>query len=168
MAVRGDSKGARERAAVRRGEALELRMSGLRYRQIAAQLGVSAQQIHRDVTKALLEVAALSEEDAEAVRELETQRLDTLLTAHWDEAIGGDRKATECVLRILTRRAKMLGIDTAASVRNLNLDLDLNQLTDEQLERIVDGEDPARVLAATAPSSSNTGTETAAANEAES
>ena len=49
---------------------------------------------------------------AENIR-LEEQRLDALQDGIWDKALGGDARAVEVALKVLERRARMLGLDFA-------------------------------------------------------
>jgi hypothetical protein len=49
---------------------------------------------------------------AEAIR-LEEQRLDELQEGIWDKALKGDARAVEVALKVLERRARMLGLDFA-------------------------------------------------------
>jgi hypothetical protein len=51
------------------------------------------------------------QEDVEQIRQLENDRLDFLFNAVWDSALEGDHKAVDSCLRIMTRRAKLLGLD---------------------------------------------------------
>ena len=104
-------KGAKARAAQRRNDALELRKAGASYRQIAQQTGVSHTQAHNDVTKAIADLAKKGEEDAQELRTLEAARLDALFLSVWQQARAGDLKAMDRCLRIMARRAKMLGLD---------------------------------------------------------
>lgn len=99
---------ARQAAAGRRIEVLELRKQGLTYRQIAAIYGVTHKQIQRDYAKAIEEHATPVADD---MRLLETMRLDELQAGHWDLALTGDHQAATVVLQIMARRAKMWGLD---------------------------------------------------------
>jgi hypothetical protein len=49
---------------------------------------------------------------AEAIR-TEELRLDALQDGIWDKAMGGDARAVEVALKVLERRARMLGLDFA-------------------------------------------------------
>ena len=101
---------AREREA----EALELRKAGATYRQIGARLRISAQAAHKRVTEALRGIAETTGEKAEEVRSLEMHRLDTMLLGLWSKARTGDVAAIDRVVKIMQRRADMLGIDAAS------------------------------------------------------
>ncbi len=111
MAEPGNFKGNRERAAVRRIRALELRQAGASYRQIGRQLQVSEAQAFRDVERALAALAKFQDTEAEKVRTLELARLDAMLIPMLRQAEKGSQGAVDRVLRIMERRAKMLGID---------------------------------------------------------
>jgi hypothetical protein len=50
--------------------------------------------------------------DAEAIRQQEAARLDQLQAAVWSAAMKGQIGASQQALRIMERRAKMLGLDT--------------------------------------------------------
>lgn len=109
--------------AERRAKAVQLRLAGADYDQISRQLGYSSRQAAReDVHRA--HVAALSEM-RESVEELRTQDLDRLArlqVAFWPAAIQGDVKAGDMVLKILARRAKMMGLDSALKVEVTSID----------------------------------------------
>ncbi len=111
MAESGNFKGAKARAAERRVKALELRKAGATYRQIGAQLDVSEAQSHRDVTKAIRDCIKRSAADSEELRKLEEERLDALQIALWRPATSGHEGAVDRVLRIMARRAALLGLD---------------------------------------------------------
>jgi hypothetical protein len=55
--------------------------------------------------------ARIVKEDVDAIRDMETERLDMLQGAYWRQAMMGDVPAGMQVLRIMERRAKLLGID---------------------------------------------------------
>jgi predicted transcriptional regulator len=99
------------RAAMRRGEAMLLRVQGLSISQIAQKLGVSGPAAWKLVDKAIRERNdKYREEHPEAVR-LALERLDGLLATWYPLALERDPKATELVLRIESRRSKLTGMD---------------------------------------------------------
>ncbi len=142
----GNHKGRREAAAERRIAALKLRQAGHSYREIGAELGISDVQALRDVRRALAALDAVQREEAEHLRALERARLDAMLVPMLAKAEAGDCQAVKCVLGIMERRAKLDGLDAPASTMALNIDV--TQLTDEQLERIANGEHPLLVIRA--------------------
>lgn len=96
-------------AAERRRQALELRKAGATYDRIAQQLGFANRGgAYRAVETALREITA---EPAQDVRQLELERLDALLLGLWPQARKGNQGAVDRVLRIMERRAKLLGLD---------------------------------------------------------
>jgi hypothetical protein len=95
-------------------QALDLRRSGESYSAIAAQLGYSdrsaaSKAVHRGIGRTL-------QESADRLVTLESDRLDRLLHGVWDKAIAGDLAAVDRVLKIMERRAKLLGLDRTAEV----------------------------------------------------
>lgn len=141
---------ARDAAAVRLAErakqALGLRRAGASYEQIGAQLGITRSAARKVVTKA---IARIPRDDAEQVLQLELDRLDALLRGLWPQAVKGHGGAVDRVLRVMERRARLLGLD-APTKRELSGPAggpisvaDVTQLTDEQLEALVHGDDTA-------------------------
>ena len=92
----------------RRAEALAMRAAGHTFDVIGERLGVTRQAAQQLVARA---VAALPVESLDAVRQLESERLDGLLAAVWPSAESGDVRAVDRVLRIMERRARLLGLD---------------------------------------------------------
>ena len=73
-------------------------------------------QIRKRVKDELAEAAALVTEGARRdLLDLEIDRIDRLQLAVWDEALAGDRQAVETVLKLIMSRAKLLGLEDAAS-----------------------------------------------------
>ncbi len=89
--------------------ALELRLTGETYRQIAVTLGYAGPAGAYKAVQAALK--KYGREMAEDVRALELARLDELLGAQWPGAMDGDVQAGNLVLKIMDRRAKFLGLD---------------------------------------------------------
>lgn len=127
-------------AAEKRKGALEMRERGATLQQIADEYWPgrdggpgSRSNAHKEIAKA---IAAIPREAAETVRALEEARLDKLFLIAYTEALtitkkdpktGEDRptdpetrhKATLRALKIMERRAKLLGLDAPAQVHNL-------------------------------------------------
>ncbi len=90
-------------------QALELRKAGVSYEAIASRLGYRDRSgAYRAVTAAL---KLTLREPAEELRTLELERLDAMLLALWRRVQAGDEKAVDRVLRIMERRARLLGLD---------------------------------------------------------
>jgi hypothetical protein len=125
---------ARVLATQRRQQAVALRTEGRTYKQIGQELGVSLPRAHQLVDEAMATTRAETAANVEELRSREMVKLDALEDAIWARAAGGDLKAQEGVLRLMTRRAKLLGLDapmkTEAKVTTTN---DLAGMSDEQL-----------------------------------
>jgi hypothetical protein len=50
-------------------------------------------------------------EDVDAIRQVETERLDLAQSAIWGKVLQGDNPSIQNLLRIMERRAKLLGLD---------------------------------------------------------
>lgn len=127
------SKARRDRMA----KALNLRLTGASYRQIAQDLDISVVTAHRDVADALKDI---TKDTAAEVLDLELQRYDELLAAHYPAALGGNKFATQQVLSILARIERLNGVGTTTDAVG-------TQRTVSLLETIAAG---AAALAATA------------------
>jgi transposase len=91
--------------------ALDLRKRGKTYREIGEALGVSHVTAYEWVGSAL---TATLREPSEAVRQIEAERLDALIKAIWPGATrenNPDYDAVDRVLKVMDRRAKLLGLD---------------------------------------------------------
>lgn len=98
-------------------KALELRKRGMNYTQIGEKLGCARSTACRYVLSELENLADKCREEAVHVRDLELQRLDELyLIAYRAISDGNDLAGIDRCLRIMERRAKLLGIDAAAKV----------------------------------------------------
>jgi hypothetical protein len=140
-----------ERAAL----ALRLRASGAGYDAIGRQLGVSTPTAWRCVQAALDEIRS---EPAPELIELECARLDRMLVAIWPLAIGhtetlpsGREKrhapsveAIDRVLKIMQRRARMLGLD-APTKKEISGNVLMRGAVEKAAE--AHGLDPKEVLA---------------------
>jgi hypothetical protein len=102
-------------AAERRRQALELKKGGATYDVIARTVGYrSASGAHQAVAEALKQIRG---EHVDEVRTIELARLEQMQMALWPAIAAtttplAERvKAIDSVLRIMARRAAMLGID---------------------------------------------------------
>ena len=98
-------------------KALELRKRGMNYTQIGEKLGCHRSTACRYVLSELENLADKCREEAVQVRDLELHRLDELYLIAYRAIIrGNDLAGIDRCLRIMERRAKLLGIDAAAKV----------------------------------------------------
>lgn len=110
----GNPKGQHAKLPERRREALELRKTGMSYRDMAPLLGVSHVQAFKDVKTEIDRLNEDNKEEAKEVKKLEIARLDIALKAIWPDVEKGDLKAIGMLLRIQERRARFEGLDVAA------------------------------------------------------
>lgn len=90
-------------------QVVNLRRQGHTWDQIAQIVGYKDPSgAHSAYMRASARVVA---EDVEAIRQIETQRLDMLQSAYWIQAMSGDVPSGLQVLRIMERRSKLLGLD---------------------------------------------------------
>ena len=107
-------------ALQRQQQAVELRRSGRSYREIARQVGIGVASAHRLVAGAMADVRSAVAEDIVELRALELSRLDGLTVALWPKARRGELPAVDRVLKIMERRAKLLGLDAPVKVARTN------------------------------------------------
>lgn len=99
-------------------QALSLRASGATYRQIAETLDISVGVAHNYVQNALKDVQQEIDKEADMLRALEVERLDQMLLAlapmlraNQREGRTANLGAIDRALKIMERRAKLLGLD---------------------------------------------------------
>jgi len=90
-------------------KALELRKAGISYARIAETLGYKDGSGAWRAVKAALKKTL--QEPAEELRTLEIERLDAMLAAIWGSVKQGQYGAQDRALKIMERRAKLLGLD---------------------------------------------------------
>lgn len=88
---------------------LDMRRGGATYQEIADELGyknrgTAYKAVHRAIGRTL-------QDSADDLRAVEADRLDRLQMGSWAAAMRGDPKAVANVLRVMERRAKLLGLD---------------------------------------------------------
>lgn len=109
----------RAAAAKKRAQAVALRLAGMDWATIAERTGYgSAGAACTAVKEALKADLKEQAENVEALRTLTVMRYDRLQAAYWAEAIKGDPKAAEIVLKCLAGRAKVEGVDAPAKVEH--------------------------------------------------
>lgn len=107
-------KGNRKSTELRRVEAAKLRAKGWSLYEIARKLDVDPSTVWeyiRDYYKALNHEG---EEAARTARELDLDRLDRAIKGIEQAIDMGDPQAINALVRVLDRRAKLLGIDAPA------------------------------------------------------
>ena len=93
----------------RKARAVELALQGLSYDAIAKEVGYANRgTAWRTVTKALAERTDMA---VRQLRAMEGERLDALQKAVWGEAVAGDLKAVDAVLKVIHARVRLFGLD---------------------------------------------------------
>jgi hypothetical protein len=96
-------------AKLKAAKALELRMEGKTFEAIAEELGYAGKQGAYDAVKRSLD--AVTREPAEELIKLDLERLDALWGIQYLNAQAGDVQAMSACMKIMERRAKLLGLD---------------------------------------------------------
>lgn len=137
-------------------QALDMRLEGKSYVKIADALAYSGPGAVYNAVQRLMDAHEV--ESIDELRRVECARMDEMLAGLWPAATTGNKDAVEAVVKIQTRRAKLLGLDKPQRVdvrvelrrilllkignrppRLIDLDeIDLDNLTDEELILIRD------------------------------
>ncbi len=95
-------------------QALDLRLEGKNYPEISDILQYSGPGAVFNAIQRLLRFH--EHEGVEELRRVEGARLDTMLAALWAKAVTGQKEAVDLVLKIMKRRANLLGLDVPVEV----------------------------------------------------
>lgn len=90
---------------------MELRRKGLRYEQIATELGISEAGAWQAIQRAYKRSLKLTDDEADSNRKLDLERIDVALAAIWEQVIAGKLFAIDRLVMLLERRARLLGLD---------------------------------------------------------
>jgi hypothetical protein len=114
-------------------KAVELRAEGMSYPDIARELKYNSRQAAHDaVNRALKE---MFREPLEAMIQLDMERLDRMWTVHFLNAQAGDVNALSACMRIMERRARLLGLDAPAkTAATSSVDLTHSGMSKEELK----------------------------------
>lgn len=88
---------------------MRLRIQGFSFREIALRLGYNSPQASFDAVKRALEKTL--REPANELRSLESERLDEMFQRAYLMALSGDLQAMQTAMKVMERRAKLLGLD---------------------------------------------------------
>ena len=80
------------------------------------------------------ELANIPKLEADELRQQEVERLDLLTKAVWQHAMAGDPTAIDKALKIIDRRAKLLGLDAPQQVEMSTGDVDLDSTVTKLLK----------------------------------
>lgn len=98
-------------AAERAAAVIRFRKAGLTYDEIGEQVGLTKGRISKILKQHLEAVRTKTEEDTEEYVRLENARLDQLWKGIYPQAIRGSLGAIDRAIKIMDRRAKLLGLD---------------------------------------------------------
>ena len=76
------------------------------------------------------------QEPTDEARRIELDRLDALQRTYWDPAIEGNLRAADFVLRVIDRRARILGIDAPQKIQAEVVNYDGSGSLDTEVDRI--------------------------------
>ena len=119
-------------------QVLELKRSGATWDAIAQVVGYSnGSGAFKAYQRAMVRTL---QQPADELRDAEVDRLDRLQRAYWFEAIGDKNtppvhKSAEIVLKIIDRRAKLLGLDAPTKIQAEVVTYDASGI-DADIERI--------------------------------
>lgn len=116
----GRTNSKRVLAREREYRALELRKRGASFAEIGRQLGIGRSGAYKAVNRGLDRLNNKVEDAAQELqrmRTLEAERLNDMAESIWDAVIEGDTKKMEIMLKLMDRRAKLLGLDQPSGVR---------------------------------------------------
>jgi len=107
-----ESKTSKRRIAAveKQAKALELRKAGVTFEGIASSLGYAGPSGAFKAVMSALDKTL--QEPAEGLRSIEWLRLEQMQRAIWPEAMSGDLAAMDRLVRIMERRARLLGLDS--------------------------------------------------------
>jgi len=111
---------------------VELRTEGYVWREIAQIVSMSTAGVYKAYNRAMTRVIAPSIEEH---REMELDRLDILQRTYWQPAVNGNLRAADYVLRVIDKRAKLLGLDAPLKVQAEVVTYDGSDL-DAEVERV--------------------------------
>ncbi len=111
---------------------IELRQEGYIWREIAVMVDMSIAGVAKAYKRALTRHPHATIDEH---RELELDRLDTLQRTFWKAAVEGNPRAADFVLRVIDKRAKLLGLDAPLKVQAEVVTYDGSDL-DREVERV--------------------------------
>lgn len=116
--MRKRATGEVEGTALKRSQAIQLRLSGLTYRRIAEAMNTDVGTAYRYVAEVMRETAQLAGETAAELRQVELDRIDRLWEITFAVAETGDLDAVEKCRRLSESRRKLLGLDAPTKLEH--------------------------------------------------
>lgn len=126
--------------AQRAAQIMQLRKEGLTYRAIGERVGLSYEMVRREIQIVMRQYLEDAKDSQHEIVMLELLRLDDLLTSAYQGAMNGEVKMIDAVLKIMERRAKLLGLDAQVTTRQVQLTVTPEQIgamSDDELEQLI-------------------------------
>lgn len=126
--------------AQRAAQIMQLRKEGLTYRAIGERVGLSYEMVRREIQIVMRQYLEDAKDSQHEIVMLELLRLDDLLTSAYQGAMNGEAKMIDAVLKIMERRAKLLGLDAQVTTRQVQLTVTPEQIgamSDDELEQLI-------------------------------
>ena len=95
-------------------QAIDLRTAHCSYDQIGKSMGISKTRAYELVMAGMADLDASVKEAAEVLRAIEVRRCDALAMKLWPQS--GNPRVTDSILRVMERRARLLGLDAPQKV----------------------------------------------------
>jgi hypothetical protein len=116
--------------------AFKLRLTGMSNRQIAEELRCTVSQVEASLVRMM---GSVTPELRHRTLQIELERLDVLQSAHFEKAATGDDTATLTTLKIMERRARMLGLDAPARIDVIERALTAKEVNStERIQQVLD------------------------------
>lgn len=110
-------------------------LAGHRAVDIASAMGISPATITSDIKAIFAEWRTDRDICLDGVVEVEISRLERMTAANWEGVLEGKPQAIDRQIRIMERKAKLLGLDKPVESK---VEL-ARKITDEELERLLSG-----------------------------
>lgn len=137
-----DRKAQRAKIEKRRRDIAANLLAGLNYRQIAEGLQVSLGTVASDVKAIFKRWKDETIHDADNCRTLDLARIDIAINAIIKDVEAGQLGAIDRLVRLLERRARMIGYDSPEKIDLNDSTKDPNEMSDEELAAIAAGHNP--------------------------
>lgn len=102
--------------------AIEMRLQGAQWSEIADELGIDEHQVFGLVEGALERTRALVANNLDHLRDLESRRLDLYLVALAPACAAGNVAAINTALAVQARRARLLGLDLTPEAASIHME----------------------------------------------
>lgn len=118
----------------RERQVVELRRTGATWEGIAIAVGYSnAGGAYKAYQRAM---ARVFDQPTKELRNTELDRLDRLQRAYWKDAVDGNVRSADFILRVIDKRAKLLGLDAPTKIQAEVVNYDAGVI-DAEIERII-------------------------------